>query len=59
MKKPRLFYWEEQLDTWCFINEKDVPALLELENMEEGEEVQLRFMRKDMTDEEVENLPDV
>jgi hypothetical protein len=33
--------------------------LLELENMEEGEEVQLRFMRKDMTDEEVENLPDV
>jgi hypothetical protein len=59
MKKPRLFYWEAQLDTWCFINEKDVPALLELENMEEGEEVQLRFMRKDMTDEEVENLPDV
>jgi hypothetical protein len=43
MKKPRLFYWEAQLDTWCFINE----------------EVQLRFMRKDMTDEEVENLPDV
>jgi hypothetical protein len=59
MKKPRLFYFEEGVNHWCYINQKDVPALLEFENMEEGEEFSLRFMRKDMTDEEVDNLPDV
>ena len=59
MKKPRLFYWEDAEDCWCFINEKDVPVLVDLANMNEGQEIELRFKRQDMTDEELDNLPDV
>ena len=59
MKKPRMFYWEEVCDAWC-----PVPAIVDGElivsedQLEDGDELNVRFKRVDMTDEEFNALPE-
>lgn len=59
MKKPRLFYYAEGVDAWI-----PVPDLVEGElvctadEMEDGEQMEMRFKRIDMTDEEFACLPE-
>jgi|GEM_PF-5656713 len=57
-KKPRLFYFEEACDAW-------VPAPDHVENilsldsfMSDNEEIEIRFKRVDMTDDEYDNMPE-
>jgi hypothetical protein len=56
-KKPRLFYYEEAQDAWC-----PAPDLTEnmisTDNLAEGETMELRFKRVDMTDAEMQALPE-
>jgi hypothetical protein len=56
-KHPYLFYYEEGVNS--FIPAPDeVENIIDLEHsMELGEEVEIRFMRFDMTDEEFNALP--
>lgn len=59
MKKPRLFYWEEGYDAWVPAPEK-VEEILDAEQCfgEHGEEIEIRFKRFDLTDEEIDALPE-
>lgn len=57
-KRPRLFYWEEAHDAW-------VPSPDKIENiidvafqLEPDEDMEIRFKRVDLTDKEMEDLPD-
>jgi hypothetical protein len=57
-KKPRLFYWEDAVDAW-------IPAPDEVDNIlcldgfdEDGEIIEIRFKRIDMTDFEYDHLPE-
>ncbi len=57
-RKPRLFYWEDGVDAWCPSEELDPSVIMEyLEN--DGDIEEIRFMRRDMTDEQYDNLPEV
>ena len=60
-KEPRLFYWEKSESYWCPVPDDLQPEQigLSLEDMEEGSPVSVQFVRKDMTDEEFENIPEV
>jgi hypothetical protein len=57
LKKPRLFYWEEAVDAWCLAPEK-VENILDAEShfFRHGDEVEIRFKRMDMTDNEMDAL---
>lgn len=59
MKRPRLFYWEEGVNAWCPAPER-IEHILEATShfSEHGEEVEIRFKRFDMTDEEYAALPE-
>ena len=57
-KYPYLFYYEEAVDAW-------VPAPVTIEHLivvddqlENGEEMEIRFRRVDMTDKEINELPE-
>lgn len=56
-KLPRLFYFEEGCDAWI-----EVPvstgSLLDVLDLEHNDVIALRFKRKDLTDEEIQNLPE-
>jgi hypothetical protein len=58
-KKPRLFYWEEAVDAWCPADGMNVDNIIGAENfMDDGEILEIRFKRIDMTDAEMEALPE-
>lgn len=58
-KRPRLFYFEETEGAWC-PSPDSVHNLIDLDSqLEDGEEVTVRFRRVDMSDEELLNLPDI
>ena len=56
--KPRIFYSEEANDAWVPVPESTEDLINEDYFMDEGEEIELKFRRADMTDEEFDNLPD-
>jgi len=60
IKKPRLFYWEEAIDSWCPVGDShDIEGIVSLENFsEDGEVIEIEFKRFDMTDEQFENIPE-
>lgn len=59
-KKPRLFYWEPAIDAWCpmpdYINPASIGVITE--GLEDGEKTSVEFKRIDMTDEELNQLPE-
>lgn len=57
-KRPRLFYWEDEYDAWCPVDVLDLDDLCK-EIMKDGEEVQIKFKRQDMTDFEFTHLPEI
>lgn len=56
MKKPRLFMYCDAVDSWIPFDANEIEG--DLENLEDGEESEWRIRRKDMTDEEFNNLPE-
>ena len=59
VKKPRLFYWEEAVDSFVPAPEK-VENIVDAEfSFEEGDEITITFKRFDMSDAEMEALPTV
>ena len=59
-KFPRLFYYEEAENCWVPVPDKvDGELIVTEEQLSDGEEMEIMFRRKDMTDEEFANLPDV
>ena len=57
-KKPRLIYWEETCDAWVEAP-KLTENLIDVTELIEGDEMEIRFRRADMTDEEMDALPEV
>ncbi len=60
-KKPRLFYREEALNGSPWVPAPDeIEHILSVEDqLDDGDEISIEFKRVDMTDEEMDNLPDV
>lgn len=56
-KKPRLFYWEEACDAWAPAPDR-IENVIDLDMLDAGEEHEIRFKRFDMTDEELDALPE-
>lgn len=58
-KKPRLFYFEEGESCW-FPAPEEVAGILDATShfSRHGETVEIRFKRLDLTDEEMDALPD-
>lgn len=56
-RKPYLFYYEEALDAWIPAPE-NVNSLMPIENLDGGEEREIRFKRLDLTDKELDELPE-
>ena len=60
-RKPRLVYYDESDEAWCIAPAalaKAMYAIADWEDWEPGETVGVLFARKDMTDAEVEALPE-
>ena len=59
-KKPRLFYYEEAEVAWAPADGLDLVNIVgDTHLMDAGEEIEIRFKRIDMTDDEFANLPEV
>jgi hypothetical protein len=57
-KKPRLFYYEDAVDAWIPAPEQ-IEDILDIDSFSFDEEViKIRFKRFDMTDHELDNLPE-
>jgi len=55
---PRLFYYEEAIEAWT-PTPNNLDGVIELYNFShDGEEIEIRFKRHDMTDEQFYNLPE-
>lgn len=57
VKKPRLFYHEESENAYCPVVE-NMDWAIDIDSLEDGETVDIRFKRLDMTDEEFDALPE-
>ena len=58
-KYPRLFYYEEGEGFWAPVPNKVDGNLIDTScQLEDGEEMEVMFRRKDMTDYEFANLPE-
>lgn len=58
-KHPYLFYYEEACDAWVPVPEKvDGELICTADQLENGEDMELRFKRVDMTDAELATLPE-
>lgn len=56
---PRLFYYEEACESWIPVPEKVEGELICTgDQLDDGEVMELRFKRIDMTDEQFYNLPE-
>lgn len=56
-RKPRLFYYEEAFGLWCpWADGYPFDALLA--HLDENETTQLQFKRLDMSDDEMDSLPE-
>ena len=56
-KFPYLFYYEEAINAWVPVPDK-MENLMSAEDQPEIEEIEIRFKRIDMTDEEIDSLPE-
>jgi len=56
-KKPYLFYYEEGIGAWTPVTDA-TEGVIYADNLEDGEELSIRFKRIDMTDEEYRNIPE-
>lgn len=54
----RLFYWEETEDAWVPAGELEVCNIVDVVCLDEGEEIEIRFKRLDMTQAELDALPE-
>ena len=54
--KSYLFYWEEAVSAWVPAP-TDLDAIISTDNLEQGEELEIKFKRFDMTEEEYKNIP--
>lgn len=58
-KHPRLMYYEEAIDAWTLVPSKvDGELICTSDQMEDGETIELMFKRVDMTDHELDSLPE-
>lgn len=57
-KHPRLFYFEEGESCWCPAPDK-VENIVDVSVFFDGDEIEIRFKRFDMTDEQFQNLPEL
>jgi hypothetical protein len=58
-KRPRLFYWEETEDCWCPAEGLEVANIIDVDIfLHDGEELEVRFKRQDMTDAEHDAIPE-
>lgn len=58
MKKPRLFYYEDAIDAWTLAPDM-VENIIDLDSfLEDGEIIEIQFKRQDMTDDEINALPE-
>jgi hypothetical protein len=55
-KKPRLFYFDEDTEQWMPINGLLIADILDPDNLANNEEIEVRFRRQDMTDEEYDAI---
>ena len=58
MKKPRLFYYEEGVNAWIPAPDQTENIIIVDNFMKDGEVQNIRFKRIDMTDDELDSLPD-
>ncbi|EOV1090651.1 hypothetical protein ACOLXF_000289 [Vibrio fluvialis] len=54
--KSYLFYYEDSVDAWVPVP-KCIDGIIGTESLDEGEELDIRFKRFDMTEEEYQNIP--
>lgn len=58
-KKPHLFYWEDAEDCWCPAAGLDLENIIDISIFSShGDEIEIRFKRFDMTDKEINDLPE-
>jgi len=59
-KKPRLFYYDEGAEAFVPspVDEEEMGKLVDLSDWEPNEEFDVLFKRLDLTDEEMDELPD-
>ena len=58
-KRPRLFYFEEAEDCWApWPTSADNYAMTYLDCLDDGDDMEISFRRKDMTDKEFTEIPD-
>lgn len=58
-KRPYNFYYDEGIGCWVPISCLIIEEIMSPETIGNGEEIEIRFKRMDMTDKEVSELPDV
>ena len=56
-KFPQLFYYEEAIDAWAPAP-KDLESILDLGYIDDNEIIEIQFKRIDMTDKEMDELPE-
>ena len=56
VKRPYLFYYEEAIDNYAPVPDK-VENMISTDNLEVGDEQEIRFKRIDLTDAEYEAIP--
>lgn len=56
-KHPYLLYYEEVIDAWTFAPEKVENLIAVADQLDDGDDMELMFKRKDMTDAEIAAIP--
>lgn len=55
---PYLMYYEEAIDAWTFAPDKvDGQLIVTEDQLEDGEDMEVRFKRVDLTDKEFDEIP--
>ena len=56
---PRLFYYEDAVDAWIPAPD-DIESIISVEDQlcEHGDTIEIQFKRYDMTDSQIDNLPE-
>lgn len=58
-KHPYLFYYEDGVDRWVLVPKRvDGELICTADDLDDDEEIELRFKRVDMTDAEFDALPE-
>lgn len=57
-KFPRMFYYEEAINAYCPCDFGVIETVASVDQLEDGEEMEIRFKRFDMTDKEFSEMPE-